>query len=238
MIIGILGGLGPEATKDLYEKIIQTTPAKCDQDHIEIIIYNNPKIPDRTQAILYNGENPLPQLIHTAKTLEKAGAELIVIPCNTAHYFLDKLQPRTPVPILNMIEETAAFIHHNYPDTKKVGILATTGTIKTNLYQKTLQNTGIMPITPSTYEQESLIMEAIYGTQGIKRGKKTQPRKLLLKAAQSLTQQGAQLIILGCTEIPLALRQKEISSVLINPANILAEKIITLTQTKKQKVII
>ena len=91
-IIGILGGMGPEATADLFYKIIKLTPAKKDQEHLRIIIDNNPKIPDRTKAILYKGENPLPELIKTAQNLEKAGANFIIMPCNTAHYYHHEIQ--------------------------------------------------------------------------------------------------------------------------------------------------
>ncbi|GAH53208.1 unnamed protein product, partial [marine sediment metagenome] len=106
-IIGILGGMGPEATVDLFHKIIKFTPAKKDQDHFRIIIDNNPKIPDRTAAILGKGEDPLPALQETARNLEKAGVDFIIIPCNTAHYFLPQIQKSVNIPVLNMIEETA-----------------------------------------------------------------------------------------------------------------------------------
>ncbi len=97
-IIGILGGMGPAATLALYERIIALTPAQCDQDHLRVIIDSNPKIPDRTAAILGNGESPLPAMAESAKTLERAGADFIVIPCNTAHYWLDELQKEVAIP--------------------------------------------------------------------------------------------------------------------------------------------
>ena len=107
-IIGILGGMGPEATIDLFTKIVKSTKAKKDQDHLRILIDNNPKIPDRTLAIQKKGPSPLPRLIQSAKTLEKAGADFIIIPCVTAHYYVDRLQKRVNIPILHIAEETGS----------------------------------------------------------------------------------------------------------------------------------
>jgi len=133
-IIGILGGMGPEATIDLFYKIIKFTPAEKDQEHLRIIIDNNPKIPDRTNAILGTGKDPLPELITTAKNLEKAGADFIIMPCNTAHYFISKIQKNISIPILNMIQETANDVKRVFPDFKKVCLFASKGTYKTKLY--------------------------------------------------------------------------------------------------------
>ena len=104
-VIGVLGGMGPEATIDLFQKIVKLTPAKKDQEHIRIIIDNNPKIPDRTKAILYNGENPLPELVKTAQNLERAGADFIIIACNTAHYYFHKIQKE-------LLNESSSCIFH------------------------------------------------------------------------------------------------------------------------------
>jgi len=133
-IIGILGGMGPQATVDLYNEIIRQTPIKEEQDHLPIIIFSNPKVPDRTKALIAGGEDPLPHLIYSARVLEKAGADFIIIPCNTAHHYLPQMQKAVSIPILNMIAETADFIKQRYPQKKRVGLLATTGTIKVGIY--------------------------------------------------------------------------------------------------------
>jgi aspartate racemase len=135
-IIGILGGMGPEATIDLFYKIIKFTPAEKDQDHLRIIIDNNPKIPDRTAAILGKGKDPLPALQETAKNLEKAGADFIIIPCNAAHYFLSSIQESVKIPILNMIKETVKETQKKNSSIKKVGLLASIGTYKTKIYHQ------------------------------------------------------------------------------------------------------
>ncbi|AGT34197.1 hypothetical protein OCC_13515 [Thermococcus litoralis DSM 5473] len=151
-VIGILGGMGPLATVDLFKRIVLKTPAKKDQDHPRIIIYNNPKIPDRTAYILGKGENPLPELIDSAKKLEKWGADFIIMPCNTAHYFADEIQKAIKIPLINMIEETASYVEAL--GVKRVGILATTGTIVSGIYQKALKKRGIEALIPSEKDQE------------------------------------------------------------------------------------
>lgn len=232
--IGILGGLGPEATVDLYKKIISETPAKTDQEHIETIIISNPKIPDRTQAILYGGESPIKTMISTAKTLEAIGVSTILIPCNTAHYFLNDIQKEISVPIINMIKETVQNIKEKYPKVKSVGILATTGTIKSKIYQKELEKEGFKVIISEQDVQENFIMEAIYGTKGIKAGLKKKPRTLLKYAALHLANKGAQIIIKGCTEIAIVLNKKNCKQVLIDPAKILAKKAVKICREKNQ----
>ena len=226
--IGILGGLGPEATVDLYTKIISETPAKIDQEHIETIIISNPKIPDRTQAILNKGESPLPLMISTAKTLEAIGVSTILIPCNTAHYFLEDIQKEISVPITNMIKETVLSIKEKYPQVKKIGLLATTGTIKAKIYQKELEKEGFNIIIPEQDVQENFVMEAIYGTKGIKSGFKKEPRTLLKYAALNLTKKGSEIIIKGCTEIAIVLNNKNCDQVLIDPARIIAKKAVEI----------
>jgi len=124
-VIGILGGMGPAATLALYERILALTSAECDQDHLHVIIDSNPKIPDRTAAILGDGESPLPAMIEGARTLERAGANVLVIPCNTAHHWLADLQKAVSIPIIDMINETASLIAAHRPLLRKIGLLAT-----------------------------------------------------------------------------------------------------------------
>ncbi|MCX8168636.1 MAG: amino acid racemase [Candidatus Methanomethylicia archaeon] len=220
-VIGILGGLGPEATAELFFRIIKITPAKRDQDHIPIIIFNNPKVPDRTAAILYGGENPLIELIKTAQKLEKAGVDFIIMPCNTAHYYYDELKSSVKIPFLNMIELTVKRIVRIYPNIKSVGLIATTGTIKSGLYQRYLDNYGIKAIIPSDEDQE-VVMRGIYN--GVKAGNLNLGRNLLLKVANKLIGMGAELIILGCTEVSIAIKSEDLSIPIIDPLQVLAEE--------------
>ncbi len=216
-IIGILGGMGPEATARFFELIIKNTAARKDQDHLKIIVCNNPNIPDRTQAILYGGENPVPFLVEGLKVLEKAGAEICAIPCMTAHYFFPSLRGKTSMQLVHLISETANYIFRTNPKIKKVGLLATRGTIATRIFQKALEKKGLETICPSE-EELGLIMEAIYGPEGIKAGFTWgKPKKLLLQVARKLISRGAEAIIAGCTEIPLALKENDLETPLFDP---------------------
>jgi aspartate racemase len=219
-IIGILGGMGPEATVDLFYKIIKATDAKKDQEHLRIIIDNNPKIPDRTAAILGKGETPLPLLQRTAQNLEKAGANFIVIPCNTAHYFIPAIENSIQIPVLNMIEETLKDIKEKSPYIKKIGLLATMGICKTGLYDQYFKKYNIAGISPGG-KSIAKIMEAIYAVKADKLSRNI--KESMLKIAGDLINNGAEAIIAGCTEIPLILKQKDIPVPLIDPTNILAK---------------
>jgi len=220
-VIGILGGLGPEATAELFIRIIKATPAKRDQDHIPIIIFNNPKIPDRTAAILYGGESPLIELIKTAQRLERAGADFIIMPCNTAHYYYDELKSSVKIPFLNMIELTAEYVAKVYPNVKFVGLLATTGTVKTGLYQKFFEKYGFKIIVPSD-EDQRIVMSGIY--DGVKAGNLDLGRKLLLDIANKLIDKGSELMILGCTEVSVVIKSGDLRVPVVDPLQILAEE--------------
>jgi len=219
-IIGILGGMGPEATIDLFYKIIKFTSAEKDQDHIRIIIDNNPKIPDRTAAILGKGEDPLPALQETARNLEKAGADFIIIPCNTAHYFLSSIRESVRIPVLNMIEETAKDIQQRIPQIQKVGLLASVGTYKTEIYHQQFKKLNIEVVYPDEKDKDA-VMKAIYAVKAgdLSEGVKSN----ILKIAQKLIDEGVKVIIAGCTEIPLILKEQDISVLLIDPTQILAK---------------
>ena len=219
-IIGILGGMGPEATIDLFYKIIKFTPAEKDQDHLRIIIDNNPKIPDRTAAILGKGEDPLPALQETAQNLEKAGANFIVIPCNTAHYFLSSIQESVNIPVLNMIEETAKETKKRIPQIKKVGLLASIGVYKSEIYHQHFKKFNIEVISPEEKDRGK-VMKVIYT---VKAGDLSEEvKKNILKITQKLIDKGAEAVIAGCTEIPLILKEGDVSVPLIDPTQILAK---------------
>jgi aspartate racemase len=210
--IGVLGGMGPEATLDLFQKIIKYTNASKDQDHLRIVIDNNPKIPDRTPAVLGTGENILPSMVETARNLERAGADFIVIPCVTAHYFLDDLRKEVDIPIISIVDELENEIEARFPHIRKVGLISTTGTIKGKVFHIKLEETGREVLVPSDKDQRELVMEAIYGKTGIKAGyTNLENKKRVVKVAETLIERGAQGIIAGCTEIPLVLKEEDIS---------------------------
>lgn len=224
-IIGIIGGMGPEATAELYMKIIKATKVNRDQDHFRVIIDSNPKIPDRTQAILNNGESPVEAIVETAKNLEKLGVNIGCLPCITSHYFIEEIQKQVSFKILNALEELNIYLKDNYPQVKNIGILATTGTIKTNLFNKYLPDFNIVYVDSTT--QSEKVMEAIYGEGSIKRGNtEGKPLKLLIEASQELVDKGAEIIVAGCTEITLALKSHNINNPLVDPMDVVAESIV------------
>ncbi|MBE9510018.1 MAG: amino acid racemase [Bacteroidetes bacterium] len=225
--IGILGGMGPEATSKLFSLIIKNTKAQNDQDHIPVLIVNNPKIPDRSLFILGKGPSPIKMLVEGALKLEQMGADIILIPCNTAHFFIKQIEEKIHVPIIDMIKETARYVLYKYPEIKKHGLLSTAGVCRTAIYKKAFEDIGLEIINPDTlYQQQN--MTVIYGKTGIKAGSKTVPRKILLQSVANLEEKGAGAIISGCTEISLVLKQPHINIPLINPLKILAVKSIQL----------
>ena len=219
--IGILGGMGPAATADLMMKIIDMTDAKSDQEHIHIIVDNNTNIPDRTAAILHGGKDPVPEMSKSAKMLEAAGADFIIIPCNTAHYFISEVSAGTSLPFLNMPKETAAFLAKR--GVKKAAVLATDGTVQSGLYQKALSDDGIEAIYPDEAQQKQ-VMSLIYDF--IKKG--IMDRQSLSEAeisavADDLRARGAQALLLACTELPLAFSIMELDDdSCVDPTRVLA----------------
>ena len=225
-MIGVVGGVGPEASNKFCELLIKYKSAKKDQDHISFIHFCNPKIPDRTECILGKGEDPIEEIIKTCNILENSGANFLVIPCNTAHYFLPNIQKSVNIPIIDMTKVLIKTVLLESPPITKVGILATTGSIEAGIYQDYFSSVGVESIIPSIEDQENLVMRAIYGSSGIKAGKKILAKNLLKKASQKLIAEGCEAIILGCTEIPLVLNQKDFSVKLYDPMKIVAKEII------------
>lgn len=216
--LGIIGGVGPLATMFIGEMIVRRTKAATDQEHVHTIIDNDTNIPDRTAYILDNTkENPVPILIEDAKKLASVGADIIAIPCNTAHTFYEQLAEGSPVPVLHMIRETAKRAHDL--GAKRVGILATTGTLTSRMYQNALQEFGITPVVPDAGMKEK-VMAIIYDY--VKAGKDVtiedwQPIEDAMIAL------GCDRIILGCTELSIVNRDLKLSEKYIDSLIVLAE---------------
>lgn len=227
-IIGILGGMGPQATAELFFRIIKATPASKDQDHLRIIIDNNPQIPDRTSSIMSGGLSPLPEMVKTARNLEKAGAEFIIIPCNTAHYFYEDLRKNVQIRILNMMELTASRVRDKFPKIRRVGLLATTGTIKTRLYHQALNKFDIAVIAPENRALDK-VMEAI---NCIKSGNLRGEKRIILRVASRVIDTGVEALICGCTEVSLVLENTDVPVPVIDPLQILAESSAEYAQGK------
>jgi aspartate racemase len=217
---GIIGGMGPSATADLFQKIIKMTAADTDQQHVPLIIHNNPQIPDRTAAILRGEQSPIDQLVSSAKMLENAGADFLALPCNTAHYFIEEIQKHVNIPILNMIALTSEEILGL--KIKKPTVLATSGTIKTKLYENALKKKGLGCNLPSE-EQQKMVDDLIYSVKAGKKDYDITPFKDLLN---ELSEGDDSLFILGCTELPVAFEWFDIQNRYIDPTMVLAKNIV------------
>jgi len=226
--IGIIGGMGPEATAYFYWLIIKNTKAAKDQEHIHVIIDSYPQIPPRTDAILGNGPSPLPYLVASARRLELAGADFLVMPCVTAHYYCDRLRRRGRLPVVSLIEETVKEAQRLLSRAQKIGLIASRGTVRSGLFQAALKKAGLTTLTPAAREQAK-VMEAIFGKKGIKAGVTSgKPREIILAAARNLIAAGAEAIIAGCTEVPLVLKPEDLRVPLLEPMLIAARRCISL----------
>jgi aspartate racemase len=219
-IIGILGGMGPDATIDLYRHIIELTPANKDQDHIKVLIYSNPKIPDRTKAIAEGGESPLPHLIEAARLLENGGAGIIAMPCNAAHHYLAEIQWEIGIPILDMIQESCRALQVQLPKAGAVGLIAATGTVRSGMYAEPLSRASVKLVLPDDADQLRIQM----GIDQVKtRTYSRSTQETFQDVGRRLMKAGADAIILGCTEIPLAFNPDEVDYASLNSTQILAE---------------
>ena len=198
--IGILGGMGPLATADLLIKITMATRADCDREHIRVYIDSNAAIPDRTEAILHGGEDPVPEMTNALRNLERCGADCVVMACNTAHYYLPRLREKSRIPILDMLAITARCCARRYPG-KKAAILATTGTLQTGLYGRALEGEGVDFLLPDE-KQQKWLMHLIYDV--VKASRPMQPEEAdWTGLLEELRQRGADYYILACTELPI-----------------------------------
>lgn len=219
--LGIIGGLGPLASSYLYEMITKRTNAKKDQDHLNIVLLSHPSIPDRTKYILKESNtSPLPFLIEDAKLLEKLGVKVISIPCNTSCYFHENLQKEVSIPISNLVKNTVKYIKEK--NIKKVAILATQGTIKSNLYQKELEKENISYITPNAEK----VMELIYDY--IKAGKEV-TNELFNECIKNAE---VDAFILGCTELSLLKPKLNLTDKFIDPLEIEVDNILNFFNKK------
>ncbi|HWK51377.1 MAG TPA: amino acid racemase, partial [Steroidobacter sp.] len=231
--LGVVGGVGPAATVDFLDKVVRNTPARRDQDHLRLLVEQNPQIPDRTEHLVGDGMDPTLALYATCKKLQAGEADLIAIPCNTAHAFVEAIQSELDIPIMNMLTVTVKHIREMFPTLRKVGLLATSGTISSGVYKRALEDHGLQEIVPSQPLQ-ARVMNAIYGPQGVKAGF-TSPASVadVDAAIDELATQGVEVIVLGCTELPLLLSEPERVTAkgnrvtLVDPTDILAKRCVS-----------
>ena len=225
--IGILGGMGPEATEYMFGLIVRNTKVDIDQNHIPLIIYSNPKVPPRTDAILGTGPSPKPYLVEGLKVLKQAGADFVVMPCVTAHFFIHEALEEVPMPFISLLDESLKWSQEHIPALKKVGLVSSTGTLISGLFHNTYKKAGIEVIAPAEEEQEK-VMDAIFGEKGIKAGfTQGYSKETIVNIARVLAGRGAEAIIAGCTEVPLVLKEEDIPVPFIEPMKIVALASIT-----------
>lgn len=247
-MIGVVGGVGPYAGLDLVAKIFDQTEASADQDHLPLALLSAPAgIPDRTEFLLgYAKDSPAPALARVILDLEAIGATVVGIPCNSAHappifdVIREELaQAGSRVKLVHMIEEAAEFVRAMHPDLRTVGVLSTTGTRQTGVYAATLGRRGIDALMPDTAVQEAVhgaIYDPEYGIKAQSYPVTPAARGSLLDAMDHLQEKGAEAIILGCTEIPLAITEKLIGdTVIVDPTLILARAMIRELDPEKLK---
>ena len=201
-MIGILGGMGPLATADFFSKVIAATPAKRDEDHVPLLIQSDPRIPGRPAAILHGGESPLPALRAGRDRLLAAGAVALAMPCNTAHVWLPELRQGCPVPFLGIVEASCNEVAARSQPGAAIGIIGTEATLKSRLFDSELARRGFKPVLPTDDELRDLVLPAI---EKVKAGHAAEGGKQVERAVQALFDRGAQVVVLACTETPLAL---------------------------------
>jgi aspartate racemase len=220
-IVGVLGGMGPEATVDFMSAVIRLTAAGRDQDHIRMIVDHNPGVPDRQVAMHGDRSVVSEVLLNMALGLENAGAELLVMPSNTAHIFIDDVLPKLHVPFIHIVDETVREFSELRPDAKKVGVMATTVCIESGIYQQALSAFGRAAVLPA-HDQQQALMELIFRIKRADKG--ADVRAAMREIAAGLVAAGAKAVIAGCTEIPLVLGESDLDVPFISSTEVLARR--------------
>jgi len=201
-MLGVIGGMGPAATADFFVKLIEETPAARDEDHVPTLVVSDPRMPGRPAAILDNGPSPLPALLEIRDKLIAAGATLLAMPCNTAHYWFEDLARDCPVPFVSIVEASCDAVAELAAPGSAIGLVATRATLAAGIYKRQLQTRGYSAMLPSEDELAGAILPSI---REVKAGKAEAAGMLLAPAVQALLDRGAAAVILACTETPVAL---------------------------------
>ncbi len=233
--LGILGGVGPLASVRFADIVINMTDAETDQEHIPLFMFNDNTIPDRTSYILGRSDvDPVPKMVNGIRKLESAGCDYIAVTCNTAHYFYKQIQASTNITIVNMIDEAVSAAILKKPNLKKIGILATDGTVESGVYANVIEGHGLTCVAPSKKSQE-IIMDIIY--RQVKAGKDVDLHAFL-KVIDELRSEGCDVIILGCTELSVINADNNLSlhsGDIVDAMEALAKKCITLCGKRIKK---
>jgi aspartate racemase len=216
--IGILGGMGPRATVDLFLKLVEATPAVVDRDHIPVVVYSVPQVPDRTEAILRGGPSPVGELRRGIYTLENAGASVIVVACNTAHHWFDEMQESARVPLLHIVDAAIDELQGVTRSGARVGLMGTSGTITSGVYGRRLAQAGFQIVVPYPGEQGDVDR----GIALVKAGRSEEGAAHFRRVLDALIARDASTIVLACTEIPVALGAEHLSVPIIDATAALA----------------
>lgn len=231
-MIGVIGGMGPMASQLFYRMVTEMTAATTDQDHVKMLILSDTQMPDRTKAILSGDTDAVVQRMLTDATLlQSAGCSGIAVTCNTAHYFIDKIQEKISIPFINMINDTASYLG-KICSGDKIAILATNGTIEIGAYQKALLKEGLEPFVPSEEEQKKVMYE-IYDC--IKSGKSCDTT-IWKEIEDEVIGEGCSKAIMGCTELSVIKRDEPLGEMYVDPMEILARRVIEFTGHKVKEV--
>jgi aspartate racemase len=223
--VGVLGGMGPQATVDFMTKVIAMTPADVDHEHIRMLVDNNPGVPDRQAAILGDDASVRQALVAMAQQLQAAGADFLVMPCNTAHAFVSDAVESVRIPFLHIVNETVAEIETEHPETRKVGVLATDACLVAGVYQTALQSIGRTAVFPQADDQREC-MQLIGLVKSGDTGESVQQR--MTELAERLIAAGAELVVAGCTEIPLVLGNNVIKVPVVSSTDVLANRTVAI----------
>lgn len=218
LTVGVLGGMGPDATLDFFAKLLSATPAARDQDRLRILIDNDPRVPNRNEAAAGTGPSPAPMLVRMARGLEQAGAEILAMPCNAAHAYQADIRAAVSIPFVSIIEETVAETLRALPGAEKVGVLAAAGCLDARLYSDAFGKRGVEVLEPAGEGREAF-MELLYRIKSGERGDEVPSR--MRRLAQGFIEAGAEAIVAGCTEVPLVLSQEDLERPLINSTDVL-----------------
>ena len=220
-ILGVIGGMGPEATSYYYENVIAHTKASRDQEHIDMVILSHAAMPDRTEAIISgNSRHLINMLCNDARTLETLGVSNIAITCNTSHYFYEQIQRATKVPVIHMIQESVSYAVRDFGNVKRVGIMATDGTINSKIYHKACRKSGVTPVKLSEERQRD-VMSLIY--DDVKAGKPGDRRKFD-RVVSEFMRKGCDVIILACTELSVFKGKHDVPSICLDAMDVLVKE--------------
>lgn len=230
-VVGVLGGMGPAATLDFLRKMLEATPAQRDQDHVPVVVSSIPQVPDRSAAYRGEGASPLAAMVASAQRLVAAGAGLVVVPCNTAHLWFDAVQAAVGLPMLHLVDAALAEAGEQVGAGARIGLLATDATLASGLYVNRA-GAQVQWMLPTAVE---VIERVMPGIAAVKAGDAARGTAALQAAAEALVRRGAQALVLGCTEIPLALRPEHAAVPLIDATAALARRAVAWSLAQRQE---